>query len=107
MARYIIGIDQSTQGTKALLVDEAGRLIHRADRAHEREIRSRREERMMCSFNGCWRNDACMGYAAIALGRMNFDLETILAVLHEMHFAFDDTSVEEAAEHLTKIGGNS
>src|SRR5699024_5714409 len=76
-----------------------------ADRAHERETRSRREERMMCSFNGCWRNDACMGYAAIALGRMNFDLETILAVLHEMHFAFDDTSVEEAAEHLTKIGG--
>ena len=48
-----------------------------------------------------------MGYAAIALGRMNFDLETILAVLHEMHFAFDDTSVEEAAEHLTKIGENS
>ena len=38
---------------------------------------------MMCSFNGCWRHDAGMGYAAIALGRMNFDLETILAVLHE------------------------
>lgn len=38
MARYIIGIDQSTQGTKALLVDEAGRLIHRADRAHEQKV---------------------------------------------------------------------
>ena len=34
MGRYIIGIDQSTQGTKALLVDEGGHLIHRADRSH-------------------------------------------------------------------------
>ena len=38
MARYIIGIDQSTQGTKALLVDEAGRLVHRADRAHKQIV---------------------------------------------------------------------
>ena len=38
MGRYIIGIDQSTQGTKALLVDEAGRLVHRADRSHEQKV---------------------------------------------------------------------
>lgn len=38
MARYIIGIDQSTQGTKALLVDEAGRLVRRADRAHRQIV---------------------------------------------------------------------
>lgn len=34
MGRYIIGIDQSTQGTKALLVDDQGHLVHRADLAH-------------------------------------------------------------------------
>lgn len=38
MARYIIGIDQSTQGTKALLVDEEGHLLARADRAHEQIV---------------------------------------------------------------------
>lgn len=38
MGRYIIGIDQSTQGSKALLVDEAGRLVHRADRSHEQKV---------------------------------------------------------------------
>lgn len=38
MARYIMGIDQSTQGTKALLVDERGRLVARADRAHRQLV---------------------------------------------------------------------
>lgn len=38
MGRYIIGIDQSTQGTKALLVDESGVLIHRADRSHRQIV---------------------------------------------------------------------
>lgn len=38
MGRYIIGIDQSTQGTKALLVDEGGHLIHRADRSHRQIV---------------------------------------------------------------------
>ena len=38
MGKYIIGIDQSTQGTKALLVDEGGHLIHRCDRAHRQIV---------------------------------------------------------------------
>ncbi len=38
MSKYIIGIDQSTQGTKALLVDEGGHLIHRADRSHRQIV---------------------------------------------------------------------
>ena len=38
MARYIIGIDQSTQGTKALLVDETGHLVARADAPHEQIV---------------------------------------------------------------------
>ena len=38
MSKYIIGIDQSTQGTKALLVDESGHLIHRSDRAHKQIV---------------------------------------------------------------------
>lgn len=32
--KYILGIDQSTQGTKAILFDEAGRMIKRADEKH-------------------------------------------------------------------------
>ncbi|MCD8371654.1 MAG: glycerol kinase GlpK [Clostridiales bacterium] len=36
--KYIVGIDQSTQGTKAVLFDESGRLIGRADRKHRQII---------------------------------------------------------------------
>ena len=36
--KYIIGIDQSTQGTKALVFDEAGSLLVRADRPHRQII---------------------------------------------------------------------
>ncbi len=34
MARYVLSVDQSTQGTKALLFDEQGRLLCRTDKAH-------------------------------------------------------------------------
>lgn len=36
--QYILGIDQSTQGTKAILVDMAGAIVGRADRSHEQII---------------------------------------------------------------------
>ena len=36
--KYIISIDQSTQGTKALLFDESGSLLQRTDKAHEHII---------------------------------------------------------------------
>ena len=36
--QYIISIDQSTQGTKALLFDGSGSLIRRTDKAHEQII---------------------------------------------------------------------
>lgn len=38
MKRYAIGIDQSTQGTKAILVDENGMLLKRCDRLHRQII---------------------------------------------------------------------
>ena len=38
MKRYILSIDQSTQGTKALLFDETGELVGRVDAAHEQMI---------------------------------------------------------------------
>ena len=36
--KYIISVDQSTQGTKALLFDESGDLIKRTDKSHEQII---------------------------------------------------------------------
>jgi len=36
--KYIISIDQSTQGTKALLFDESGSLLKRTDKPHEQII---------------------------------------------------------------------
>lgn len=38
MSGYILSIDQSTSGTKALLLDEKGNVAGRADRAHEQKI---------------------------------------------------------------------
>lgn len=37
-AHYLIGIDQSTQGTKALLFDQTGALLRRCDRAHRQIV---------------------------------------------------------------------
>ena len=36
--QYVISIDQSTQGTKALLFNRQGELIHRADKSHQQLI---------------------------------------------------------------------
>lgn len=38
MSRYILAVDQSTQGTKGLLFDEGGALVARADRPHRQII---------------------------------------------------------------------
>ena len=38
MADYIISIDQSTQGTKAMLFDREGRLLLRTDKSHAQLI---------------------------------------------------------------------
>ena len=38
MERYILSIDQSTQGTKGMLFDAAGQLTARADRAHRQYV---------------------------------------------------------------------
>lgn len=38
MAKYIMSIDQSTQGTKALLFDETGSILRRTDRPHRQII---------------------------------------------------------------------
>ena len=36
--RYIISIDQSTQGTKALLFDQSGSLMKRTDKPHRQIV---------------------------------------------------------------------
>lgn len=41
MAEYIIGIDQSTQGTKVMLFDQAGRMALRVDKPHAQLIDDR------------------------------------------------------------------
>ena len=41
MGRYVLGIDQSTQGTKALLFDAEGCLICRTDLPHKQYVDER------------------------------------------------------------------
>lgn len=38
MAEYIVGIDQSTQGTKAILLNQKGQILRRADKSHKQLI---------------------------------------------------------------------
>lgn len=50
-------------------------------------------------LDGPWRNDACKGYAIMAMERAGLDEETITRVSKQMTYCFDDTTVEEAARH--------
>lgn len=52
-------------------------------------------------MDGPWRNDACIGYALLAMRRAKVDEETIRRVLLELHYCFDDTAVEEAAKYYS------
>ena len=38
MAKYVLSVDQSTQGTKAMIFDETGRMLARADLPHRQII---------------------------------------------------------------------
>ena len=38
MKNYYLGIDQSTQGTKALILDKNGKLIYRCDKSHRQIV---------------------------------------------------------------------
>lgn len=51
-------------------------------------------------------NDVGMGYAVLALQRMLFDAETILAVVSEMQYALKDTSPDDAVKALHEIRGD-
>jgi hypothetical protein len=56
-------------------------------------------------FEGPWRNDACMGYAMLAIRRAGGDERDIRCVLDAMHKCFDEVSVEDAAKAFA--GGGS
>lgn len=55
-------------------------------------------------FEGPWRNDACKGYAIMAMRRAGLDEDTIRKVSYAMTDCFDDTTVVEAANYY--IGGS-
>ena len=54
------------------------------------------------SLNGPWRNDACLGYAAVAMERADLDTETIRKVMHTLESCFDIISVREASDYYAK-----
>lgn len=55
-------------------------------------------------LDGPWRNEACMGYAIMAMQRAGLSDKQIEKVMDEMVWCFDDTTVEEAAKHLRENG---
>ena len=55
-------------------------------------------------IEGPWRNDACMGYAIMAMRRAEIDEETIRKVMSQMVWCFDDTTVQEAADYYCNGG---
>ncbi len=55
-------------------------------------------------LDGPWRNDACKGYAIMAMQRAGLDAETIQKVSRQITECFDDTTVEEAADFYIKGG---
>lgn len=55
-------------------------------------------------LDGPWRNDACMGYAIMAMQRAGLSDKQIEKVMDAMVWCFDDTTVDEAAKHLRENG---
>lgn len=53
-------------------------------------------------IEGPWNNDACKGYAIMAMERAGLDAETIGKVSATMTTCFDDTSVDEAGRYYVK-----
>lgn len=51
---------------------------------------------------GPWRNDACVGYAIMAMKRAGLDDEAIRKVISTMTDCFDDTTVDAAGQYYTK-----
>lgn len=69
----------------------------------ERIKQEGRSEMMFAMFgDGPWRNDACKGYAIMAMNSVGLDAETIRDVINAMTDCFDDTSVEEACRYYVK-----
>lgn len=50
-------------------------------------------------LDGPWRNDACLGYSAMAMRKAGLSDTTIEEVLAQMYRCFDDVSVEEAVQY--------
>ena len=74
-----------------------------SEKTVERIKQEARSEMMFAMLDGPWRNDACMGYAVMAMERAGLDVETIRKVSLEMARCFDDTTVDEACRHY--VGG--
>ena len=53
-------------------------------------------------IEGPWNNDACKGYAIMAMERAGLDPETIRKVSGAMTDCFDDTTVAEAGRYYVK-----
>lgn len=69
----------------------------------ERIKQEGRSEMMFAMFgDGPWRNDACMGYAIMAMKRAGLDDEAIRKVIGAMTDCFDDTTVDAAGQYYTK-----
>lgn len=65
-------------------------------------VREVRPDEDLRYLDGPWRNDACKGYAIMAMQRAGLDEETIRKVSGQMTWCFDDTTVEEAARYYQK-----
>jgi hypothetical protein len=69
----------------------------------ERIKQEGRSEMMFAMFgDGPWRNDACKGYAIMAMKRAGLDAETIGKVSDAMTDCFDDTTVDAAGRYYAK-----
>jgi hypothetical protein len=69
----------------------------------ERIKQEGRSEMMFAMFgDGPWRNDACIGYAIMAMKRAGLDDEAIRKVIGAMTVCFDDTTVDAAGQYYTK-----
>ena len=97
---YILGIDQSTQGTKGVLVDDTGRIVGRADRPHRQIIND--EGWVSHSLSEIWENSVAVLREVIEKTGVSKDKIRCLGITNqrETTAAWDKTTGEPLADAI-------
>ena len=96
--KFVLFVNGAANSEYGALTDAQKAATHMWDVCRPQQFRS------LEMLDGPWRNDACIGYAQMAMRRAGLDERTIWKALKELNRCFDDVSVEEAGAYYAGGG---